>query len=248
MHLLITNDDGYFAPGIRALARAAARRGHSVVVCAPHTQQSAKSQSITLDTPLILHRAQTDGLTFHSVNGTPVDAVRIGLELTDRPFDFCLSGINNGYNAGPAIYYSGTVAAAREAVMYRVPALAVSIDVGADEAMRENAARLALDLIEKLHGAPLPRGVFANLNLPALPADQLKETKVCKTANVYFTDGYERRTSPQGAEYFWLCGDILLEDAAADTDLALLREGRPALGFVGDFTDHSGDFAHLLDA
>lgn len=247
MYILITNDDGFRSEGIKALAKEATNRGHSVIVSAPAFEQSAKSHSITLGHPLISKkRPSENGATVYSVQGTPVDAVRIGLEVSDGLYDFCVSGINDGLNAGPAVYYSGTVAAAREAAMNGIPAVAVSIDVGADQAMLENAAKLALDLMEKLQGENFKRGVYASINLPALPPEDLKELTLCKTAFLYFEDRYEHRLSPQGTDYYWLKGDVLWKPAQKGTDIYFLERGYPTLCFLGDMIDHADSYKHLF--
>ena len=117
MHLLITNDDGVSSVGLKALADAAMRRGHRVFISAPNGQRSANSQHITLTAPIIVHQHAWEGAEAYAVDGTPSDCVRVAPFLANAPFDFCLSGINHGENAGPAVYYSGTVAAAREAAL-----------------------------------------------------------------------------------------------------------------------------------
>ncbi len=247
MYILITNDDGFRSEGIKALAKEATNRGHSVIVSAPAFEQSAKSHSITLGHPLISKKRPSEsGVTVYSVLGTPVDAVRIGLEVSDKPYDFCVSGINNGFNSGPAVYYSGTVAAAREAAMNGIPALAVSIDVGADQTMLENAAKLSFDVMEKLQGETIQRGVYASINLPAVPAKDLKALTLCETAFLYFEDRYERRQSPKGTDYYWLKGDLNWQEAQEGTDIYFLERGYPTLCFLGDITDHSGSFKHLF--
>ena len=115
MRILVTNDDGIHSVGLKALAEAAIRRGHQVTITAPNSQCSANSQHITLTQPLLAHEIAWPGATALAIDGTPTDCARIAPFIVDEPFDFCLSGINNGENAGSAVYYSGTVAAAREA-------------------------------------------------------------------------------------------------------------------------------------
>ena len=123
MHLLITNDDGITAPGILTLARVAAAAGHSVVVVAPANQQSATGHRLTINESLMVIPMDIDpNFKAFAVNGTPVDCVRIGRKLSEKPFDFCLSGINDGVNVGTDLFYSGTAAAAREAAMLYLPA------------------------------------------------------------------------------------------------------------------------------
>ena len=176
MHFLLANDDGIQAIGLRALSQAILERGHSVVVRAPQTQQSAVSHHITLFAPLMMREVpwEGDNAKAYSVAGTPADCVRIAQMLTDKPFDFAFSGINNGENAGTAVYYSGTVSAAREARMLNMPAMAVSIMPHADEAMRLHLARLAVRIAERYQGDALPRLCLINLNAPALPARRLR--------------------------------------------------------------------------
>ena len=132
MHILISNDDGIFSPGIRILASAAVKRGHRVTVSAPATQQSAMSHRLTLNQSMMAKPYELAGARAFAVDGSPVDCVRLGRYLAeDEPIDFCLSGINDGTNLGTALYYSGTAAAAREAAMLNIPSMALSIGVRA---------------------------------------------------------------------------------------------------------------------
>ena len=137
MHILLTNDDGIFAPGIKALADAAIARGHQVSISAPSRQCSANSQHITLFAPITVKEVPWENAKAYAVDGTPSDCVRITPALIDEKIDFCISGINQGENAGACVYYSGTVSAAREAAMLYIPAIAVSLMSGADDAMRK---------------------------------------------------------------------------------------------------------------
>ena len=153
MHILISNDDGIFSPGIRILASAAVKRGHHVTVSAPATQQSAMSHRLTLNQSMMAKPYELAGARAFAVDGSPVDCVRLGRYLAeDEPINFCLSGINDGTNLGTALYYSGTAAAAREASMLNIPSMALSIGVRATEEMIENLADFALDLIPHFKG------------------------------------------------------------------------------------------------
>ncbi|MBR6186227.1 MAG: 5'/3'-nucleotidase SurE [Clostridia bacterium] len=247
MHILVTNDDGIHSAGIRALAEAAVRRGHRVTVVAPSRQCSANSQHITLTEPLLVHKVPWEGADAYSMNGTPTDCTRVAPFMVDTPFDYCLSGINNGENAGSAVYYSGTVAAAREACMCFMPAMAVSIMIGADSAMRQNLADLAVRIAEHTQGLQLPRFTFINLNAPAIPPGELKPLKVCPLSRSYYLDGYEKRVSPLGQTYFWLKANdtsgVPMEQPEAGSDYSYLRSGHPTLTFLGDFQDYNRDFA-----
>ena len=248
MHFLLANDDGIQAIGLRALSQAILERGHSVVVCAPQTQQSAVSHHITLFAPLMMREVpwEGDNAKAYSVAGTPADCVRIAQMLTDKPFDFAFSGINNGENAGTAVYYSGTVSAAREARMLNIPAMAVSIMPHADEAMRLHLARLAVRIAERYQGDALPRRCLINLNAPALPVEQLKPLRIAPLSDAYYLDSYERRVSPHGDVYFWLESGLKIEPHKPGTDMALLNEGHITCTFMGTLTDENAACAAKL--
>ena len=237
MHFLITNDDGISAPGLKALGEAVLRRGHRLTVCAPAAQQSAASQHLTIDRPLLAHRYAWEGADAWALEGTPADCVRIGLQIAEELADFVLSGINNGLNAGSAVYYSGTFSAAREAAMAHCLAMAVSIDVGATGEMLEALGEQAVRLAERLVNRPFPKAAVLNLNVPALPPDKLKKVMPAPLSDAFYQDGYERRESPRGQVYFWLEGGMKMEPHRPGTDLALLAEGYPTLSVVTGFRD-----------
>ena len=252
MHILVTNDDGIYSVGLKALAEAAVRRGHRVTVSAPGSQCSANSQHITLTAPLLVHEIPWEGAAAFAVDGTPTDCARIAPFMVDTPFDFCLSGINNGENAGSAVYYSGTVAAAREAAMCYIPAMAVSIMPGADDAMRRNLAETAVRIAEHFEKIPLPRFTLINLNAPAIPPEELKPLRVCPLSQAYYLDGYEKRVSPLGQTYFWLKAsdnsEVPMEQPDPGSDYYYLRAGHLTCTFLGNFTDYNASFLkHMQD-
>ncbi len=247
MHILITNDDGIFSSGIRTLADCAIRRGHRVTISAPSRQCSANSQHITLTSPILTHRIDWPGAEAWAVDGTPADCVRIlADQLQDKP-DLCLSGINDGENAGPAVYYSGTVAAAREAATMYIPAVAVSIMRGSDEAMRRNLAEIALTLGEQYAKMPQKRFTVMNLNAPAVAPEKLGPLTLCPLSQAYYLDGYEERASPHGQPYYWLratdSSGLPMEPVTPGSDYAFLQEGRPTCTFVGPYIDYNADFS-----
>ena len=247
MKVLISNDDGIFAPGIAALSEAFADAGYEVIVCAPDRQRSAASHALTISGPLTVRQAQVPGaVRAYAIGGTPADCVRIAQMLTDKPFDFAFSGINNGENAGTAVYYSGTVSAAREARMLNIPAMAVSIMPHADEAMRLHLARLAVRIAERYQGDALPRLCLINLNAPALPVEQLKPLRIAPLSDAYYLDSYERRVSPHGDVYFWLESGLKIEPHKPGTDMALLNEGHITCTFMGTLTDENAACAAKL--
>ena len=239
MHILLTNDDGVRSAGLASMAAACQDRGHSVVIVAPAEQQSAASQRITISSPLLVRSVPWEGADAFAVQGTPSDCVRLAGQLSDRPVDFVFSGINDGWNASGAVYYSGTVAAAREARMCGLKSVAVSIDVGATEEMRLHLAYLALDLAEKLQPLEWPRMSLLSLNAPALPPVRLKPTVYAPLSNAYFHEQYERRISPRNQCYFWLGKGIGMEPHLPGTDMDLLEKGHVTLSLLGGWQDDS---------
>lgn len=240
MHFLLTNDDGIAAVGLKALSAAALERGHTLTVCAPQTQQSAASHHLTLSAPLLVREAPWEDAKAYAVAGTPADCARLGILLSDRPIDFVFSGINNGENAGTAVYYSGTVSAAREARMCNQKAMAVSITAGADWEMLLHLARRAVLLAERFADIDLPRLCLLNLNAPALPPAQLKPLRIAPMSDAFFLDSYEKRVNPRGQIYFWLEGGLKIEPHRPDTDMALLNAGHPVLSLLGPMQDDCG--------
>ena len=191
MHILLTNDDGIHARGIRALADACAAAGHRVSVCAPDRERSAASHSITLRRPLRAVPVDYPGAArAWAVDGTPADCAQLGLFLLrDDPADLLISGINRGMNLGGAGVYSGTVAAAMEASMCGTPALASSLCVSAYEGEdREDygpSARLSVRVAEWMEAHPLPRGALYSLNVPPLPYDRIRGLRAARLSPVF---------------------------------------------------------------
>ncbi len=226
MKLLVTNDDGVDAPGILALASALQAVGE-VTVVAPEREQSAKSHAFTLHKPLRVTRHE-DGRI--ALSGTPADCAYSGIHgLAPKP-DFVVSGINRGANLGSDVHYSGTCAAAREAVLQGVPAIAVSLYIRGGQTSRhwDVAAALAADLVQKCVANALPPGVFLNLNVPNVSEDELKGVKVTPLGHRKYAARVEPRTDPRGHEYIWLGGKPIrepAEDAPDDGDVVYARDG-----------------------
>ncbi len=246
MRLLLTNDDGYDAPGIQSMARAAVRAGHDVTVIAPRTQQSATSHHITLSSPLMVREVEIARASAYAVEGTPADCVRLHTSLCKEKPDFCISGINNGENAGSAVYYSGTVSAAREASMLYLPSMAVSIERNADEDMRLALADIALAAAERLLKNPMPRLCICSINAPAIDPALWKPLTLAPLSQSFYLDGYERRKSPYGATYFWMEAGENCEAHAPGSDLALLQDGYVTCTFIGGFACHNAQYPHFL--
>ena len=225
MHFLLVNDDGFDAPELALLCRAAAARGHRVTVVAPDTQQSARSHCFTIFSPLFAKQASMPGAaSAWRVSGTPVDCTRLGmLALTEgEPVDLVISGINQGYNIGLATYVSGTVGAAREAAFAQGRALAVSMEPRTPDDMREYFADYAIRAAEVLVHAEVPPLSVCNLNAPCCSVKEMKGVRTCGLSKLMYKDGYERYDGPRGDISFWLKPMANYDEPAPGTDLALL--------------------------
>ncbi len=224
MHLLLCNDDGVMAPGLAALVSALAPY-HELTVLAPEKERSSIAHSITLHKPLRIREAgQLAGVPMHCANGTPADCVLLGLRrLAKKPVDVVLSGINLGQNMGEDIYYSGTVGAAREAVLNDVPAMAVSL-CGRVGQHFETAAQVALHLLAH----PLfrqPGHQLWNVNVPDEPLENLKPPVWTHPGSRRYVDMIESRTDPRGRPYHWIGGEPSLLEAGPGTDYHATESG-----------------------
>lgn len=230
MHILIANDDGIFAPGIRALAKAARAAGHRVTVFAPDSQRSAASHAFTLKKPLHAVRVEyEDGIPAWAVDGTPADCVRLGLYLTrEDPVDCVLSGINNGSNRGAAILYSGTVGAALEGSLCGVPAVAVSLCTHLDKGF-EQAAVLGVRTMEWAMEHPLPRGEVYNLNVPC--DVRVKGVKSATVSNEFIAEALYDEL-PDGG-YVTRDADEALPETDENSDLNVTNAGYASLSIIG---------------
>ncbi len=225
MKILLSNDDGIFAPGLSAMHEALCSK-HDVDVVAPAHVQSGGSHAITIRHPVVWRRVQvSDRFSGTSVDGTPADCVKlaIGALLPQRP-DLVVSGVNAGLNTGIHVLYSGTVAAAIEAAILGCPAVAVSLKLYRDMDFT-GAARIAADLIERIAGKALQPGLVWNINLPELKPGWPRGVRVAPQSTQPIVDRLERRTDPSGREYYWLTGEFDELDDGRDTDLHVVREG-----------------------
>lgn len=228
MHVLIANDDGIFAPGIRALSKAVAAAGHRVTVFAPDAQRSAAGHSFSITKPLHARPVEYGGIRAFSVDGTPADCVRLGLYLLrDDPVDFVLAGINNGANRGAAILYSGTVAAAMEGSLCGVQGLAVSLCSHLDRDYEE-AAALGVRAMEWAADHPLPRGEIYNLNVPY--GGKIRGVRPATVSNEYiFPPDY----NPDGAGGYVLANEQdALPETDPNSDLNLTRAGYASMSIL----------------
>jgi 5'-nucleotidase len=221
MHILISNDDGYRSPGIRCLAQAIESVA-KVTVVAPDRDRSGASNSLTLDSPL---RARTADNGFTYVEGTPTDCVHLAITglLEDEP-DMVVSGINAGANLGDDVIYSGTVAAAMEGRFLGLPAIAVSM-VSSQPVHLDTAARVVLDLLERINCEPVPADTILNVNVPDLPYADLKGWEVTRLGHRHKSEPVVRQTDPRGRPIYWVGPAGSEQDAGPGTDFHAVRNG-----------------------
>jgi 5'-nucleotidase len=221
MKILVSNDDGYFSPGIEALARVARSFG-DVTVIAPERDRSGASNSLTLDRPLSV-RTAANGFLF--VNGTPTDCVHVGITglLGERP-DLVISGINDGANMGDDTIYSGTVAAAMEGHLLGVPAIAFSMAQRGFVHL-ETAERAVRDILERVIGKGLGEPMLLNVNIPACPLMEMRGTRVTRLGKRHPTEGVIRSSNPRGDTIYWIGPVGSVRDAGEGTDFHAVEHG-----------------------
>ncbi len=219
--ILLSNDDGYDAPGLKALI-VALRPVGEIVVAAPATEQSGIGHALILRAPIMVNeRKQPDGATWYAIEGPPATCVRLAVEsLLPRRPDLVISGINRGDNLGTTVYHSGTLGAAREAALVGLAAMAVSMR-GDDEKGYAAAAAFMRELVEKLRAKQLLKpGFFLNVNFPAGECKGVRVTRLSMTPR---PETFERRVSPRGRLYFWPVWEQLKDDEEGTDVWALVR-------------------------
>ena len=243
-HVLLSNDDGVFFPGIRTLAGVFLDAGWRVSVCAPDRERSATSHRIIMEQPIVVQRVEWNAdcdrqrLNVWKTNGTPVDCVRVALfeMLRDNPPDIVVSGINNGWNAGTDCHYSGTVGAAMEAYFQDLPAIAVSTRRSSPSRNRL-AAQYALRVAERVLESPNPREALWNLNLPDCEPEQVRGFVEAAMGCASHVDCYDQLERGVDHSAYWLRGEMLPERFAEGTDLYwLCRDYATITAFSLDWT------------
>ena len=219
MRILVSNDDGYFAPGITLLAEALRQLGE-VTVFAPERDRSGSSNSLTLDRPLVVRRAPNG---FFSVNGTPTDCVHIAVTgVLDFIPDIVVSGINLGANMGDDTIYSGTVAAAAEGYLLGIPALAISLTSKAGEHF-ETAIGIALQLVERFRRDPLREPVLLNVNVPDVAPARLSGIEVTRLGKRHKAEPVIKLETPRGETAYWIGPAGAAQDAGPGTDFCAVE-------------------------
>ena len=226
--IFITNDDGWNAKGLNALIDAV-RPLARILVVAPQTSQSGMSHAITMGSPLFLRKMRCEpDLEVYACSGTPVDCVKMAFDsiLTETPV-LALSGINHGSNSAVSVIYSGTMGAAMECGLYNVPSVGLSLLDHSEDADFSGAVPHCLRIIERILAEDdLPLPMCLNVNIPNLPAHEIRGIRVCRQNKGYWREEFERRTDPRGRDYYWLTGVFLnQEEHAEDTDEYALGKG-----------------------
>ena len=221
MRILLSNDDGYFAPGLAALAEGLEGLGELTVV-APERDRSGASNSLTLDRPLMLRQALNG---FRYVNGTPTDCVHMAVTgILDFEPDVVVSGINSGSNMGDDTLYSGTVAAAMEGYLLGIPTIAVSL-VGTVFEHYDTAARVARSLVERIRRAPFGAPVLLNVNVPDIPYDSITGIEVTRLGRRHKAQPVVKGNNPRGETVYWVGPAGAAREAGPGTDFNALERG-----------------------
>lgn len=241
MKVLLTNDDGIQATGLRALYHGMKKAGIEVKVVAPVSEQSAVGHAVSLSTPLRVKEFKEDGFHGLGVYGTPVDCVKLALStLLDEKPDIVISGINSGANVGVDILYSGTVSAATEGALMGRPSIAVSYDNFTPTDLTEQAD-YAIKLLDKIPWDKLKTKTVVNLNFPDIPIASTKGITVCPHTRASWQDWYDSRLDPRGHPYYWLTGVMPPDQISPESDRALLTEGYITITPLHfDFNDREG--------
>jgi 5'-nucleotidase len=218
--ILITNDDGVSAPGIRNLVEAVKDLG-KIVVVAPDKPQSGMGHAITIGSPLRLHAVHNfEGIEAYQCSGTPVDCVKLAVDkVLHRKPDLCLSGINHGANHSINVIYSGTMSAAVEAAIESIPSVGFSLLDFSIEANFDAARKYARIIVQKLLSEKQDKHMILNVNIPAVAIEEIKGIKICRQAYAKYNEEFIERNDPHGRKYFWLTGEFVNFDKGKDTDV-----------------------------
>jgi len=229
--ILVTNDDGITAPGIRTLIKVMKSIG-DIIVVAPDSPQSGMGHAITVDSTLHCDKVSKDNAEFleYSCSGTPADCVKLAVqEILDRKPDLCVSGINHGSNSSINVIYSGTMSAAIEAGIEGIPAIGFSLldyNWEADFSQIEGHVKT---IVQNVLRNGLSKGIVLNVNFPKLKKEDIKGIKICRQAKGNWVEEFDKRKSPMGREYYWLSGQFVNLDKGEDTDIWALENGYVSL-------------------
>jgi 5'-nucleotidase len=223
--ILISNDDGIYAPGIYALWEAMSEIGETTVV-APNTEKSAVGHAITISDPIRIEEVtRVNGFKGFAVNGTPADSVKIAVKsiMKDKP-DIIISGINAGANVGQSLLYSGTISAASEGTFLGIPSIAISLDALRDMDFSTSKV-VAKKIVNKVLNQGLPNDTLLNVNIPKDVEGGIKGYQITHQGAIYFKDSFEKREDPRGRIYYWMTGDVKDTDTELESDGVAIKEG-----------------------
>jgi 5'-nucleotidase len=239
--ILVTNDDGYFAPGLHALIEMVKPYGE-VLVVAPEQGMSGMSHAITIKNPLrITLLSKEIGVTIYKLNGTPVDCVKMAInQIADRKPDILVSGINHGSNSSINVVYSGTMGGAIEGCLNGIPSIGFSLCSHSMTADFTLTKKYSEGILKKILEYGLPSGTCLNVNFPVVEEADFRGIKVCRQARGVWKEEYEKRIDPHGGAYYWLTGDFNSnENGSTDTDeWALDNNFATIVPIKVDYTDH----------
>jgi 5'-nucleotidase len=225
LQILVTNDDGVFAPGIRFLIDVMKEFGQ-VTVMAPNKPQSGVGHAITFADPLKIKTIEkTDNYQEYSCNGTPVDCIKLAENIVykKRP-DLVVSGVNHGSNASINVIYSGTMAAVIEACIDEIPAIGFSIDTYSSKVNLEPSRQYIRKIVQGIIDKGMPQDICLNVNIPT--TEEIKGMKLSRQAKASWREGFDSRTNPRGEDYHWLTGDFVVNDEGKDTDLEAIKNAK----------------------
>lgn len=239
LSILVTNDDGIYAPGIWHLKMALQGLG-KITVVAPQVEKSAVGHAITLSDPLRVIEIEREGSFFgYAVNGTPADCVKLGARcILQRKPDIVVSGINLGPNTATNIIYSGTVSAAAEGIIMGIPSMAVSL-TSFNKQEFSYAGKIARHLTRQIIEHGLPPGTLLNVNVPAVPEEEIAGVMVTRQGKGRYEEAFDKRTDPNNRTYYWLTGKRMLLDHGDDIDdLVVMHNTVSITPIQYDLTDH----------
>ena len=225
--ILVTNDDGVTAPGIRSLVESIADLG-DIVVVAPDSHQSGMGHAITISNILRMspHDFGMDGVEAYKTTGTPVDCVKLAIyKILKRKPDVLVSGINHGSNASINVIYSGTMSAAVEGALEGIPSVGFSLCDFAEDADFRASRNVARTVTKQVLAHGTPKGTCLNVNIPKVAPEELKGMKVCRQGAGHWADSFEERQAPGGRTYYWMTGNFTDVDKGEDTDEWALKNG-----------------------
>jgi len=222
--IVLSNDDGFTAPGLQAL-RAEIAKIADVIVVAPETEQSAVGHAITLSSPLKTRKVVENGeLIGYAVNGTPADCIKIAVTvLLDEPPELVISGINLGGNLGTCAIYSGTVSAATEAAIMGIPALALSLNTFENPDFTP-ATEFVRKFVPLVLEKGLPEGVSLNINVPAIPKNEIAGVAITRQGKSRVIETFDKRVDPRNNTYYWLAGEMRLDEVDEGTDCVMVSK------------------------